>query len=113
MVPKGKRSYPLGVQQWFFVLFSLPKLVRALLNQRSTTFTSTLSGSSSGRDADVRLRLVLWNQVHEFNSAGFCSQLFVGHQDTSLENLLLSRGVAKVMVFGMACQTSPENLALR
>ena len=32
---KVKRSYPLGVQQRFFVLFSLPKLVRALLNQRA------------------------------------------------------------------------------
>ena len=35
VVPKGKRSYPLGVQQRFFVLFSVPKLVRALLNQRA------------------------------------------------------------------------------
>ena len=55
----------------------------------------------------------LGHQVHEFNSAGFCSQLFVGHQDTSLENPLLSRGVVKDMAFGMASQTSPENLALR
>ena len=37
----------------------------------------------------------------------------VGHRDTSLENPFLSRGVVKVMAFGMASQTYPENLALR
>ena len=48
VVPKGKRSHPLGVQQWFFVLFSLPKLVRALLDQRALHPSHrTLSGSAS------------------------------------------------------------------
>merc|ERR1712136_456067 len=37
----------------------------------------------------------------------------IGHRDISLENALLSRGVVKVIDFGMACQTHAEDLALR
>ena len=37
----------------------------------------------------------------------------VGHRDTSLENPFLSRGVLKVMAFGMSSQTYAENLAPR
>ena len=61
------------------------------------------------------------NQAHAFNSAGFSWQLLqalqylrvrrVGHRDTSLENPFLSRGVVKVMAFGMASQNYAEDLA--
>ena len=58
------------------------------------------------------------NQAHAFNSAGFSWQLLqalqylrarrVGHQDISLENPFLSRGVVKVMAFGYAEDLAPR-----
>ena len=63
------------------------------------------------------------NQAHAFNPAGFSWQLLqalqflrvrrVGHRDTSLENPFLSRGVVKVMAFGIASQTYAEDHAPR
>ena len=117
VVPKVQHSYPLGVQKLFFVLFSLSKLVRAFLNQRARRSTYRHSPGvppDKHRTWEPGARIQL-SRFQLAVIASVCSIFVYVASATGIlhfEHPSLSWGDVKVMVFGMACQTSPENLAL-
>merc|ERR1719410_2034670 len=98
-----------------------PYVVRMLAVYADDSFTWLVSEFTEGGDmfevvasqslGETRVRRFTWQVLH---AVAYLHRFKIGHRDISLENILLKDGVAKLMDFGMAVQTSSDSgVALR